>query len=140
MSFDFLMSVFEGNYARLKILIESRHSVGWHGVSRLEGCPDLYLKIDEQHPYTTMLHMSHQFHQNGRIIHEPDTYIKIYHDAKTAEAIQISPGRNVTELLRPWVPGKDIAKRRKELNWFLLKWLDYLLEQGHSLKTFTAVE
>ncbi|MGV6852925.1 MAG: DUF1249 domain-containing protein [bacterium] len=135
-----LMQIYEANYQRLQILLDTGHKAGWKGVSKQPNTPDLFARIDEQHRYTTMLHLSHRFSEDGKYHQEPDTFIRIYHDARTAEAVQISPGTNVTELLRPWVPSKLITQRRRELNWFLLKWLNYLIERGHTQKTFKEVE
>lgn len=107
-------------------------------VSRLSGSPDLYLNILERHEYTSYLQLTYVF--AGSNIQNPNAYIRVYHDAKLAEATAFSPRQGIERFAGPELPLHGQVVRSWRINRALVKWLDYLIGQGHGAETFRAVE
>ncbi len=95
-------------------------------LSNNEGCVDLKLSILERCKYTTTIKLSYCFSVESGKTTEPDLTIRIYHDARTAEAMsglihgQRHEQRRVRDLDNGWI-----------LNRFLYKWIKYCLYRGH---------
>ena len=107
-------------------------------VSRVEGAPELYLRVLERHNYTTFLQLTYvlgpERHQ------DPNAHIRVYHDARMAEATSFSPEQGIERFAGPDLPVRGLVERSWRMNRALLKWLDYLLAQGHGANTMKAVE
>ncbi|NIR59208.1 MAG: DUF1249 domain-containing protein [Gammaproteobacteria bacterium] len=122
-TFAGLMELYESNYERLRRLIPEVPGQR-RRVSRIPGALDLHLEILEHHRYTTDLWLSYLFEDAGRGIAEPAVEIRLYHDARQAEALACSR--------RHEPAASDRALESKwEINRFLNKWLGYCLSQGH---------
>lgn len=127
--FGNLMELYEQNYMLLRLLVP-RLKLGRvsTAVSRVPDCLDLYLQLTEQSPYTSTLRMTYRFvdQVGSRASAEPDLYVRVYHDARSAEVSsgllhgQRHTPRTTRQLDNSWV-----------LNRFLYKWLRYLLHRGH---------
>lgn len=124
-SFAALMDMYEQNYLRLRTLIpDSRCSD--HMVSHVEGCLDLHLDIVERCKFTTILTLNYRFMLDGEQRLEPDLHIRLYHDARIAEALHRVHHRH-----HRLIQSGDSLRQRWLMNRFLYKWLGYCHRQGH---------
>ncbi len=122
-----LLTLYEQNYVQVRMLIPKLQTMAT-GVywSRLESCLDLRLQVLEVSPYTTTINLSYVFDGSTRGHAAPDLQIRVYHDARSAEALSgLVHGhrlttRNVRTLIGSW-----------HLNRFLFKWLSYCRFRGH---------
>lgn len=129
--------------------------------SRVHGSPLLRMDILERHPYTHFVRLTYQFDRNESLEIAPDAHIRIYNDARLAEATSFdsvqgfnrqAPGGRRSLDERPaaqcgssneyrshlsspssWFPQFQIFQRSWRQNRALDKWLGYLLHQGHNL-------
>ena len=123
-SFSGLMDLYEHNYLRLRKIVPDLE-IADEMISVSPGHLDLYLSVSERCKYTTMLRMTYQFQQNGKMVCQPDTHIRIYHDARIAE-VQDRLDRKHRRIYS----GQTLEQKWK-LNRFLYKWLGYCIFQGH---------
>lgn len=122
-----LMELYESNYMLIRLLIpelgQMRESVY---ISSQSDCLDLKLEILERCKYTTTVKLTYRFNRHDSENSEPDLVIRVYHDARTAEAMSgLIHGhrheqRRVRDLDDGWI-----------LNRFLYKWIKYCLYRGH---------
>ncbi len=131
-AFARLMQLYEKNFVLLHELVPGLKSAEGIRVSRIEHGLTLYLNILEQAPFTTILNLSYRFERSGEIVSEPDLTVRVYHDARMAEAmawyrcdVRWIAGR------RHGAPAPVYDRWRR--NRFLYKWLSYCLHQGHLL-------
>ena len=86
-SFAGLMTLYEGNHTRLRQLLGNL----WHLPSRLVSTSSsdlsIHLTLDEHSRYTTSLRMTYWLDSNGLTSTDPDLLVRIYHDARLAEAV-----------------------------------------------------
>jgi uncharacterized protein YqiB (DUF1249 family) len=134
-TFTGLMSLYESNYVKLRALASE---LEWAHDLLISSSPrdrDLHLQVLRREPYTTTLRLTYWFDEvGGQSVSDPDLLLRIYHDARLAEAVscaefhrhaklrELTANRVHTELDRRW-----------RLNMMLNKWLDYLFEVGHIL-------
>ncbi len=123
-----LMELYETNYLQMRLLIpELKLLEGDEYTSKITDCLDLKLSVLERCKYTTTVKLGYDFSANSGKHGEPDLVIRIYHDARTAEAMsglihgQRHEQRRVRDLDGGWI-----------LNRFLYKWIRYCLYRGHS--------
>jgi uncharacterized protein YqiB (DUF1249 family) len=133
-TFTGLMSLYESNYIKLRGLAGDFEWPADVLVSSSRLDQDLHLEVLRREPYTTTLALTYWFEDGGVAIADPGLVLRIYHDARLAEAVacgdiqrhaklkELTAGCAHTELDRRW-----------RLNMMLNKWLDYLFEVGHSL-------
>ncbi len=138
-SFKALMLVYELLYYKLEQLL-GQHEPPEILVSRPVGAQPLYYQRLETHTYVTLDHLSYRF-PLGEQRHEsePDAVIKRYHDLKTAELVSCVPDLHVARYSHPDTAMGAALKGRWQMNRFLLKWCDHLLDQGHCLHTFQPI-
>lgn len=130
-SFVSLMTLYESNHVRLSWLVPRLHAVHGSQISQVkDDCP-LHLALEERSRYTTTLRLTYVFEdQTGPLI-DPDVRIRIYHDARLAEARSCARWHrhDLLESLR--------SRLRREMderwarNIMLNKWLEYCAERGH---------
>jgi len=121
------MALYEENYIRLRNLIPRPDTIGRHAVSRVDGCIDLHVEIIELARYTTTLRLTYVFLDEGdQERREPDLYVRVQHDARTAEAMNLHLPRG-----RYRFDARRTLRRSWERNRFLNKWLGYCLRRGH---------
>lgn len=131
-SFTGLMSVYDSNYIGLNRLLGQ--AVPAQGAVLVSNrADDLPLQLDciERCRYTTTLKLTYWFEEGGMRVPDPDLLVRIYHDARMAEAMQCRHNRR-HPLLRRFATGHGgELQRRWNINLMLNKWLDYCLERGH---------
>lgn len=131
-SFVALMTLYESNFIRLHWLVPDARQLAPVSVSRVDGDCALELKVVDRGPYTSMLSLSYVFGDLADGEREPSLEIRVYHDARLAEATAIGP-------IRRDGAWRDIALRANSAadacwarNMLLNKWLEYCAAKGHS--------
>ncbi|MDO6459828.1 DUF1249 domain-containing protein [Granulosicoccaceae sp. 1_MG-2023] len=123
-----LMEGYESNYLSIRLLVPALATLdkGDVRISRVDGCVDLKLEVLEKEKYTTTLRLTYVFDEAADKREEPDLTIRVYHDARTAEAMS------------GLIHGRRHEQRRRRdldegwvLNRFLHKWIRYCLHRGH---------
>jgi uncharacterized protein len=131
-SFTSLMTLYESNFIRLQALMgDVRKHVG-SKLSSVAGDCDLHLEVLEHAPYTSMIRLTYLFQDEAGSVADPDLELRVYHDARLAEASQC--GRWIKhpslEHVRAGIP-QQLGDRWLR-NMMLNKWLDYCVERGHA--------
>jgi len=134
-SFVALMSLYESNYIRLRTLCDgdpARLTGARH--SHVEGDCELVLEVAERAPYTTTLQLTYLLPAasgDGTMERFPDVRIRVYSDARLAEAQQwaTQPAHPALRALKR--DAERELDQRWALNMMLNKWLDYCMERGH---------
>lgn len=133
-SFTGLMTLYESNYIRLQRLTGDPRRLSRLQVSRTPCDEPLFLSVLGQTRYTFTLHLTYWFAANEEHVAEPDLTVKIYRDARLAEACSCGPhGRHTVLRGYPTNAAGELA-RRWARNLLLAKWLDFCLENGHSFR------
>jgi uncharacterized protein YqiB (DUF1249 family) len=150
-------------YRQLQLLIPDQIAHYDSFQSRVHGSPLLRMDILERHPFTHFVRLTYQFDTKDTLEVAPDAHIRIYNDARLAEATSFDQAQGFTRQangpkqssghspatynspnsgsrshpLSPshWFPPVKILQRSWRQNQALDKWLSYLLHQGHSLTT-----
>ena len=123
-------------YAGLGLLLPDELNRSDSLVSKRPNGPDLFLHVLERHDYTSYLQLTHVL-GNGEV-QNPNAFVRVYHDAKLAEATAFSPEQGIQRFAGPDLPLHGQVVRSWRLNRALVKWIDYLLEQGHGAQSFEA--
>lgn len=130
-SFAGLMTLYEGNHTRLRQLLGNL----WHLPSRLVSTSSsdlsIHLTLDEHSRYTTSLRMTYWLDSNGLTSTDPDLLVRIYHDARLAEAVSCCEQPRHIVFKELWVPAAVELERRWLLNILLSKWLEHCLDHRH---------
>jgi uncharacterized protein len=130
-SFVSLMSLYESNYLRLRELAGDLRRHAGARVSHVAGDCDLHLHVLEHAPYTSTIRLTYVFDDADGALADPDLEVRVYHDARLAEASAC--GRWIRheslEHVRAGIPAQ--LGERWLRNMMLNKWLDYCLERGH---------
>lgn len=130
-SFAGLMALYESNHARLRQLLGDMSALPVQSVSASATDLNLYVTRAERCRYTTSLHMTYHFESADGIRHDPDLLLRVYHDARLAEAVSCCE-RPQHEALRGLLwPTISELERRWSLNIMLHKWLEYCLDHRH---------
>ncbi len=129
-----LMALYEENYVRMWRLMQGHQPAERGAVSHAPGDLDLHLSVLERCRYTTTYHLTYYFDKGGAPAADPDLHVRVYHDARMAEAIHC--GRNSRlSFLRPYCPNRGSwLARRWEMNLLLSKWLGYCIHKGHRFR------
>jgi uncharacterized protein YqiB (DUF1249 family) len=133
------MSLYESNYIRLGWLVPDLERMPLQTRSQVPGDLPLHLRIEERSRYTTTITLTYLFDSaDGNSLADPDLQIRIYHDARLAEA----------QACARWHRHELLASIRSELavalgdrwlrNVMLNKWLDYCVERGHRFDALPA--
>jgi uncharacterized protein YqiB (DUF1249 family) len=137
-SFVALMSLYESNYIRLQALCGEPARLAGEHRSIVPGDCELLLTVTEQTPYTTGLNLTYLLVEEAGTAgmptqpqRFPDVRIRVYADARLAEAQQWAqrPGHPALKALRRYAERE--LDQRWALNMMLNKWLEYCLERGH---------
>lgn len=134
-SFPALMDLYERNYILIRRLLPVMPPAAAVRVSQTPGGLNLYLRIIARCRYTSELLLTYQFgHDAGPPVVEPNLRIRVYHDARLAEAMTAHLRHHAA--LSTGLPGAHVNCAhlycRWRINRFLYKWLSYCLRQGHS--------
>ena len=138
-SFVGLMTLYESNYIRLGWLAGDLRSLAGEQRSRVASDCELRLTVLERGRYTTMLALTYAIADNAGLPDAPDLMVRVYHDARLAEAHSVGA---VVPPLAPAVPaprrpsaGRDpglpLLGARWARNMLLNKWLEYCVDRGH---------
>jgi uncharacterized protein len=130
-SFVSLMTLYESNFIRFGWLVPDVRCITGSLRSVVAGEPPLEMSVVEKCRYTTTLGMSYLFEDDTGSVRDPGLEIRIYHDARLAEARAMcgEPADPRLRRLSAGIPrGSD---RRWSCNMLLNKWLEYCAGTGH---------
>ena len=130
-SFAGLMTLYAGNYVRLRQLLGNIPDLPPALVSASTSDLSIYLVLDGHSRYTTSLRMTYWFNSNGLISADPDLLVRVYHDARLAEAVSCRERPRHSVFKGLWVPAMAELERRWSLNMMLSKWLEHCLDHRH---------
>jgi uncharacterized protein YqiB (DUF1249 family) len=138
-SFVSLMTLYESNYIRLRQLVaDVQHRVG-HFVSHSTQDCDLHLRVLEHGRYTTIMQLTYLFEDPAGTLADPDLEVRVYHDARLAEASHCGrwlrhPGLRTIRSALSVTLGERWLR-----NMLLNKWLEYCSDRGHRFAAVTGV-
>lgn len=140
--FRYLMALYEANYVRLARLVPDMAQRREAGCSRASDEMDLYLEVLESSVYTSTLELTYYFvgerGDGGEApVPEPKLVIRVYHDARLAEATSCQDLDSGPRNRLPFEGKSTCAWEKLLLNQFLEKWLIYALQQGHRFPSAT---
>ena len=130
-SFVSLMTLYESNFIRLGWLIPDLKRLSGSMISRVPGEPALELSVVEQCRYTTTLGMTYLFGEGAASMRDPELEIRVYHDARLAEAFGTSAQPSHPRLRHLAADVSREHGRRWSCNMLLNKWLEYCAGNGH---------
>lgn len=137
--FSYLMGLYAENYWRLiRTLGPERLAVGRHESHVGDGL-DLVVDVLEVHPYTTELKLSYRFRDELTGEPDPSAYVRLYRDARVAEVTHCYVGARLEDVVGRFADARTVFDHRLRMNAFLNKWLEYLVERGHSRFTLRPV-
>ncbi len=126
-----LLDLYERNYHLLERLVPELELPFDRATSRSATDLPLHLIVVERAPYTSELRLTYEFTDPQGKHLEPDLWIRVYRDARVAEALHCGARA-------PWTAvdeGDPEVHRFLDDQWArnhtLAKWLEYLLEHGH---------
>jgi uncharacterized protein YqiB (DUF1249 family) len=127
-----LISLYEGNFIKLIALLGDTTASTGHFVSRCRADCDLHLSVEEGSRFTRMLRLTYVFDEASGTVADPDMALKIFLDARVAEVVSWAGfhRHGFLETLGARY-GRELD-RRWARNMVLSKWLDYLLDNGHT--------
>jgi len=120
------MTLYESNYVRLRGLAGDVFAAQDVQVSTCSGDSPLHMRVMERSPYTVTLTLTYEFEENAARVADPDLQLRVYRDARLAEALRCSRWRR--HLVRNEWRNLDARWQR---NMMLNKWLEYCFDRGH---------
>ena len=134
-SFTALMSLYESNFVRLGWLLGDLADLGGYYRSTVSDNLTLHASVQDVQRYTTTFRMTYRFAVNGQRIADPDLEVRVYHDARLAEAMRCySSLRN--DVLRSFdLDAGTELQQRWTRNTMLNKWLEYCIDLGHRFES-----
>ena len=130
-SFVSLMTLYESNYIRLGWLAPDLRRLSGSLTSKVVGEPSLELSVVEQCRYTTALQMTYLFGEGEQAEREPGLEIRVYHDARLAEACGTGAAPTHPRLQKLVAGVAPNHGKRWSCNMLLNKWLEYCVGSGH---------
>jgi uncharacterized protein len=131
-----VLDLSDENYQRLIRLAPNLKTLEGRFISRLKDGVDLHLEILEQTPYTSLIHLTHHFHQTTGCFADPDAKLRVYHDSRQVDVLDL---RQSALPLQRWGSNPTLEQRWK-INLFLSKWFIYCVHQGHRFSANNAVD
>jgi len=133
-SFVSLMTLYESNFIRLRALLGDARGLIGRSLSSTPGDLDLHVEALEHSRYTSILRLTYFFADAEATVAEPDLEVRVYHDARLAEA-----SRCPQRVRHPGLAGlqaglSSALNERWRRNMLLNKWLDYCAERGHRIQ------
>jgi len=123
------MTLYESNYIRLGWLVGDSRKLRDRAVSEVKGDCPLELSVLDRAPYTTTLSLTYLFDESGATVRDPGLELRIYHDARLAEATGVGRPHAGLRSVQSRLPGTTDS--RWSGNMLLNKWLEYCAERGH---------
>jgi len=130
---DRLQQLQESIYQLTMLLLPDSVSVNQCFCSQINDKPALHMQVLEQHPYTTFLRLTHELHSQEQQFSEPEAHIRMYHDLRIAEVTSFDLRRGINRIAGPDLDPSALVRIHWRQNRALHKWLEYLVQQGHSL-------
>lgn len=130
------MTLYESNFIRLGWLVPDPRRLPERAVSTVAGDCPLELAVIERARYTTTATLSYLFDEQGRTVRDPGLEIRVYHDARLAEATAYGATQAGLARVQSRLPRS--ADRRWMGNMLLNKWLEYCAERGHAFAAVPA--
>lgn len=130
-SFTGLMTFYETNYLRLRRLLGEPGRLPDEVIALSPHDLPLHVRVLERAPYTAVLHMTYWFPSTGALRADPDLTVRVYRDARLAEACACTPRPHHRALSPYALEGRGAVEQRWIMNVMLGKWLDFLLVSGH---------
>ena len=93
------------------------------------------LIIQVCHRYTLDLELTYNFSDLQTGYRALSAQLRVYTDARLAEAVHGQPGSHLRQILGPFPDVSRVLQHRLRVNQFLVRWLEYLMGQGHSVAT-----
>ena len=137
-SFVSLMTLYESNFIRLGWLVPDLRRMKGCLRSEVAGEPALELAVVEQCRYTTAMQMSYLFADGAAVTREPGLEIRVYHDARLAEACGTGGTLAHPRLRRLAAEVAPSRGARWSCNMLLNKWLEYCVGSGHRFAVSAA--
>jgi len=130
-TFTGLMSLYESNFLRLKLLVPELERLDGCFHSRVAGDCDLFVEILERSRFTVTLLLTYRFECETGNVANPDMVVRAYLDGELAESMSLgeSQKRAGSSLFNSSRSGELGARWKR--NVILNKWLEYLRDQGH---------
>lgn len=127
-----LISLYEGNFIKLASLLGDSTRLSGQFISRSSKDCDLHLRIGDGSRYTREVRLTYVFDEPSGPVADPDLAVRLYLDARVAE-VTAWAGFHRHELLAGLAEryARELD-RRWARNIVLGKWLDYLLDNGHT--------
>ena len=110
-------------YTRLLQVIPNLRNIGNYAKLSAPGFMDLHVDILNKHGNVWRIALAHNYKSGGDVIPDPDMEVTVDFAAETAQAETYQDTYVYREV-------KD-ERSRKDLNEFLITWLNNLIEQGH---------
>ncbi|UTW48421.1 DUF1249 domain-containing protein [Bacterioplanoides sp. SCSIO 12839] len=90
----------------------------------------IIIRVEEVHPYTTMLEIIQQG-LSPEWIQPPRMQVRLYHDANMAEVLSYQNQKRFEGRYQYPNPTMRLPDEKLQLNRFLADWLDHCLHYGH---------
>lgn len=134
---DRLQDLQENIYRQVMLLLPDEIASDDCFSSIINNLPILHLQILEQHRYTTFVRLTYQL---ADTVSEPEAHIRVCHDLRVAEVTAFNQHQGIERLAAPDMDPARLQQIHWRQNRALHKWLDHLLQQGHSLNTMQVSE
>lgn len=131
-SFAALMELYENNYIFMRRLAPDLDRSRDVVVSRIDGTPDLHMRVLERCAYTSSVLLTHCFQVGEQPEVAPDLKVRVYHDARVAEVLADSHILGFPYWRHRCPPHSGTLEWRWQVNRFLNRWLRYCLGEGHA--------
>jgi len=143
-SFGGLMALYESNFIKFSRLVgnvaSSAAGSGGYYLSTVPADCDLYLAVESSSRYTRVLRLTYRFEEEGDLIADPDLSVRVYLDARMTEVAGWAMHHQhavLSGLARRFT--KELDKRWSH-NMMLSKWLDYLIDMGHTFRCIEGID
>jgi uncharacterized protein YqiB (DUF1249 family) len=130
-SFIGLMSMYESNFLRLKLLVPELERLDGCFRSRVAGDCDLFVEILERSRFTVTLLLTYRFECENGSVANPDMVVRAYLDGELAESMSLGESQKRAGPTRFNSSRSGELGARWKRNVILNKWLEYLRDQGH---------
>lgn len=138
--FVWLMDIYEENFLRLERMFGTSRLLPDRYVSSVGDGLDVVLEVLERQAHTTEIRLSYALVDPATGLATPSAVLRVYRDARLAEATHCLPGRQLVDVLGAHAAPRRVLDHRVRMNSFLSRWLDYLAEHGHSWHTLTIAD
>jgi len=129
----------EHTYARLLVLAPNLDLLDGECLSQPDGRRRLWLRIIEQTPYSTHCRLSEYSGEGRAEVEELVVELRVYHDAHVADMLRYHNRFGGHDVFENRVLDSSGLARKRELNFFVWKWLGHCLAQGHRIAALEQV-